>query len=99
MKFKYVGDKDRVVNDKKTVEAMPPSRTKMFGVDFELNGPAKEVPVQYEQKFLGNRCFELVNGNEPEPETVDEPEPELEPEPEPKLGPQPKKRGRPKKIS
>lgn len=87
MKFVYVSDKnweDKEDDEGNKIEANPPSRTKMYGVSFELNGPAMEVPKQYEEKFLNNQCFELVS------------EPEPEPEPEPAF---PKTRGRPKKDS
>lgn len=91
-KFKYVGDaRFKEVNEEK-VDMAPPPFTTVFGIDFELDGEAKEVPDEYVHKFRGNQTFEEVFDD-----VVDEPAPEPEPEPEPQKPAAKKKGGRPRK--
>lgn len=65
MKFKYVGDKMRKNEEGKYMKPETPPFTTVYGVYFELNGEAKEVPDRYIDKFKGNITF-VEEGEEPE---------------------------------
>lgn len=65
-KFKYVGDTRFKEVDGEKVDMAPPPVTTVFGIDFELDGEAKEVPEQFVNKFRGNQTFVEVFD---EPET------------------------------
>lgn len=59
-----VKEKDRYSESTQECDMSPPKRTTVFGVEFELNGDPQEVPKQFERKFMGNKCFELVEKEE-----------------------------------